>query len=297
MNQEAVLNSPLLASPDRVQTAHLHIFLRRAGWTLVVAVLLLAAWVVRHNAPYNSSQGLGYGLGLAGGLLLLGLLLYPLRKRLRLMHGWGGLKYWFQFHMVGGVFGPLLILFHSTFHVGSFNAAVALACMLLVVASGVVGRFMYRKIHLGLYGAQASLKDLEQALAREFELLAPTLHRLPQVKQAFENFAALVSCRPAGRFAQSVHFVSLGFKRVIAMRRLRESLANPVTVESDPAMSPIASLNNLLQTIDSALQLVQRRGQLATYERLFSLWHVIHIPFLCMLVITAIVHVVAVHAY
>ena len=62
-------------------------------------------------------------------------------------------------------------------------------------------------------------------------------------------------------------------------------------------MSPIASLNNLLQTIDSALQLVQRRGQLATYERLFSLWHVIHIPFLCMLVITAIVHVVAVHAY
>lgn len=296
MNREVVLNPPWLAFASPMHIERLRSFLWHAGWTLTVLVLLLAAWVVRNNAPYNPAQGLGYGLGLAGGLLLLGLLLYPLRKRWRVMHGWGGLKYWFQFHMAGGVFGPLLILFHSTFHVGSFNAAVALSCMLLVVASGVVGRFMYRKIHHGLYGTQASLKDLEQALTREFEVLAPTLHQLPQVKQAFEHFAALVSFRPQGRFAQVVHFVSLGFKRVIAARRLRRSLAQQLTAGMDRATAH-ASLNSLLQTIDSALQLVQRRGQLVTYERLFSLWHVIHIPFLCMLVITALVHVVAVHAY
>jgi len=58
-----------------------------------------------------------------------------------------------------------------------------------------------------------------------------------------------------------------------------------------------ANVGTLLQTIDNTLQAVQRRAQFSTYERLFSLWHVIHIPFLCMLVITALLHVVAVHVY
>ena len=36
---------------------------------------------------------------------------------------------------------------------------------------------------------------------------------------------------------------------------------------------------------------------LNSYERLFGLWHVFHLPFFYMLVVTAIVHVVAVHMY
>ena len=35
----------------------------------------------------------------------------------------------------------------------------------------------------------------------------------------------------------------------------------------------------------------------SAYERLFALWHVAHIPFVYLLVVSAIVHVVAVHAY
>ena len=37
--------------------------------------------------------------------------------------------------------------------------------------------------------------------------------------------------------------------------------------------------------------------ELNFYERLFSLWHVLHIPLFAMLVITGIGHVVAVHMY
>ena len=40
-----------------------------------------------------------------------------------------------------------------------------------------------------------------------------------------------------------------------------------------------------------------RVAQYGAYERLFSLWHVAHLPFVYLLIITAIVHVVAVHAY
>ena len=43
------------------------------------------------------------------------------------------------------------------------------------------------------------------------------------------------------------------------------------------------------------------RGQFdsarTAFERVFALWHVAHLPFVYLLVISAVVHVVAVHAY
>jgi len=38
-------------------------------------------------------------------------------------------------------------------------------------------------------------------------------------------------------------------------------------------------------------------ARFSAYERLFSLWHVIHVPFIFMLVISGIIHVIAVHMY
>jgi hypothetical protein len=45
------------------------------------------------------------------------------------------------------------------------------------------------------------------------------------------------------------------------------------------------------------LRLVRAAAQFETYERLFSLWHVLHIPFVYMLAASAVVHVIAVHMY
>jgi hypothetical protein len=297
MNPEAALKAPAMAPARPVHLQRMRNLALRAGAAVILAALVLAGWAVSKEEFYSSGTGVGYALGLVGSLMMLGLLLYPMRKRIRFMHEWGALKHWFRFHMLGGVLGPLLVLFHSTFHVGSFNAAVALSCMLLVVGSGLVGRFIYRKIHHGLYGSHATLKDLEQALAREFEALEPVLRRMPLVKQEVERFAALVSHRPASRVARAVHFLSLGAKRLLAARRLRRALAAYATAEADHLVASRANLSTLPQTINSTLQAVQRRAQFSTYEQLFSLWHVIHIPFLCMLVVTALVHVVAVHAY
>ena len=169
--------------------------------------------------------------------------------------------------------------------------------MLLVVASGLVGRFIYRKIHHGLYGSHATLKDLELSLSREFEALQPVLSAIPLIQQEVERFAALVSHRPSGRCARAAHFLSLGVKRLLAARSLRRTLADYAAADSDCVLAAHANLDQLLHTIDRSLQAAQRRAQFSTYEQLFSLWHVVHVPFLCMLVITALVHVVAVHAY
>lgn len=296
MSRQMVLHAPASVGVNPIRGKRMCPLFLRAVVILTLGLFVLLACLVRGNAPYEPSRGLGYGLGLVGGLWMLGLLAYPLRKRLRLMHGWGALKHWFKFHMLGGIFGPLLVLFHSTFHVGSLNAGVALSCMLLVVASGLVGRFIYRKIHHGLCGTQATLKELEQALAREFETLAPLLQEMPLVKLELERFAELGSFPATGRSARAFHFLSLGFRRQLAACQLRRVLASYAALEPDREAAH-ASLSSLLQRINNALLAVQRHAQFSSYEGLFSLWHVLHVPFLCMLAITALVHVVAVHIY
>jgi hypothetical protein len=109
---------------------------------LVIAALILAAWRFSQMKLFDAGDDIGYWLGVAGGVTMLLLFSYPLRKHFKFTRNWGRVKWWFLVHMFLGVGGPVLILIHSTFRVGSLNAGVALYSMLLVAASGVVGRFI-----------------------------------------------------------------------------------------------------------------------------------------------------------
>src|SRR5512137_2504566 len=101
----------------RTQSEHRH-------WLVfigIVAVITLAAYPVLYPQtlykPGERLFDLGYNLGLAGGLMMLVLLLYPLRKRVKFFENFGFLPSWFKWHMVLGILGPLTIVFHSTYHV------------------------------------------------------------------------------------------------------------------------------------------------------------------------------------
>jgi hypothetical protein len=252
--------------------------------TLVV-MLAATAWVIRNADFYSPGKGIGYVLGATGASLMVLLLLYPVRKRVRFMRDWGALKHWFRLHMLAGVIGPVLVLFHSTFHIGSFNAGIALFSMVLVASSGFVGRFLYREIHHGLYGAKANVEELRQILARDFKALEQVLQTMPAVRDEIDGFEALASGKARGVVPGAAHFLSLGARRLAARRRVRRAVAGH------------EDLTSLLDTIDRTLREVQRTAQFSTYERLFSIWHAVHIPFLGMLILTAVVHVVAVHFY
>ena len=293
---KSISTAPAASRPAPINAQPAGGVLRNAVGALCI-LILFTGWFVAMDNPYASGAGFGYMLGITGGLLMLSLLLYPLRKRARLMQTWGPLKYWFRLHMIGGVAGPLLVLFHSTFRVGSLNAGVALSSMLLVVGSGLVGRFLYRQIHNGLYGSQASLQELRDALQQHLAALAAHLDAMPTVREEIERFTSLVATHPPGWLKRTAHFLTLGWKRRRAHERVRRVISKLVMCGAFQSSAMRAQLTELLKTIDSTLRAAQRTAQFSTYERLFSLWHVVHIPFLGMLVITAIIHVVAVHVY
>lgn len=265
--------------------------LRMAGLAAALIGILLLAWRVHVDTLYTSGSAFGYNLGLGGGFLMLALLFYPVRKRMPSLGFLGPLRHWFRFHLLAGVAGPLLVLFHSTFRVGSFNAAIALSSMLLVVASGLIGRFLYRKIHRGLFGSRSTAAELQQSVINQLETLQPVLGKIPAIDREIEHFCKLVSHQPASHLQRTLHFTSAGWARQRVRRRIRKALSGQHDgIDRD-------DIDALLENINNTLKAVQRSAQFAIYERLFSLWHVVHIPFLFLLVVTAIVHVVAVHAY
>jgi hypothetical protein len=51
------------------------------------------------------------------------------------------------------------------------------------------------------------------------------------------------------------------------------------------------------EKIIAYLRAVRDAAQFHTYERLFSWWHIFHIPLVYMMVFSAVYHVYAVHAY
>ena len=259
------------------------------------AMLAWPAWVVSHGKYYTPRSGVGFYLGVVGTLMMVALLAYPLRKYVRGMQRWGPVKHWFRVHMILGVFGPILVLFHSIFHVRSPNAAVALGSMLVVVGSGLVGRFVYTKIHYGLYGSRASLKKIQEEFSGQAGAIKGRLQGAPKIeawRQAFE--------REALRRDRSVlgglwYFLSLGVRRRLLDSRCRRSLRRLMGRRTVPREA--GHLREIEAALSAYLREVQRVAQFSSYERLFSLWHVLHVPLIYLLAASTFFHVIAVYMY
>src|SRR5512139_512432 len=130
-----------------------------------VVAAIIFGWLHRNDSCIDPEHGLGYGLGIAGGSMMLLLLGYPLRKRARARpRAPGSVGFWFRFHMLLGLLGPLAILYHSRFSWGALNSAVALGAMIIVAASGLIGRFLYSHVHRGYSGRKLELRSLKQEM-------------------------------------------------------------------------------------------------------------------------------------
>lgn len=271
------------------------------GYAAAAAAVTLG-WLLNRDAELvNPEHGIGYWLGIMGASLMGILLLYPVRKRLRFMRFFGATRHWFRLHMIFGVLGPVLILYHSNFTSGSLNSNVALICTLLVAASGILGRYLYTKVHVDLDGHKASLRELSERARLSAEQKSRTSALVPELIQRMTAFDELVLTPPAS-FAASI---VLPFRLALQTRWASSKLIwfSRRQLKAQARKSPvIAAQRERLQRVINALirdhlRRVRRVAEFGSYERLFALWHVFHLPFFYMLVITALIHVLAVHMY
>ena len=270
------------------------------GYALAALAVYLG-WIGRYDRHLTAESGLGYALGIAGATAMGILLLYPARKRVAWLRSFGATRHWFRAHMILGIVGPVLILYHSNFELGSLNSRVALFCTLLVAGSGIIGRYLYAQIHHGLYGRKTTLNEL---LAELEDLPADRRGGIPLVAELRDELRQLGQrvLDPPGSLAAAVwRPVGLGFQARWLGWRLRRQIRRQLKADARRSRA-IAGQRPRLEAaarryVRDHLLAVRRVASFGLYERLFALWHIVHVPFFLLMVLSAVLHIVAVHLY
>ena len=275
--------------------------LTRIAISVSIVVLAALAWFVATTSPYKAGSAFGHNMGWVGGGMMFFMLSYSLRKRFRFLNRLGQLRYWFQMHMVFGIAGPLLALFHSTFKLGAMNSQIALYSMLLVAGSGIVGRFVYRHIHHGLYGRKATLAEVEQQMKESVESMHTVFGLVPSIGEKLSGFQSFALGKLDGAWAHTWHFMILrhrGHSIARAARREAWHAIDRMGREKNWSRYEVSAQRRMVkEQIDNYVEAICSTATFVTWERLFALWHVVHVPFIYLFFFSVIVHVIAHYMY
>ena len=227
---------------------------------------------------WKAGGTVGHTLGLAGSSMMVLMLLYSVRKRVGALRRLGPLGRWLDVHIFLGVFGPLLVVLHSSFKVQGL-VALSFWSMVVVATSGVLGRYLYLQIPRTRAGEERALAELEtedrelsEQLRARFRLDEAQLGRLDALMAVPERTGLLG-----------------GFVRLVTDDlRLRSALRG---FARGCRSVPPAVVRDFERVVRQKAHVHRRILLWDRVHELFHYWHVLHKPFALVMYLFMIVHV------
>jgi membrane protein YdbS with pleckstrin-like domain len=226
---------------------------------------------------------LAHGLGIIGSLMMLvGVALYIVRKRVKAFSRLGAVKNWLELHIFLCSVGPVLVLFHTAFKFGGI-VALSFWCMVAVVISGIIGRFIYVQIPRSIRGNEYTMEELKilnqsfgEKLKNEFNLNDSLLNKL-------EYFVSIKIYKSPNLFSIipltiKDHFVNKKILNELKSELRREKLSEK-------------SLKQIISICNSKLVLSRKISLLNSVNEMFRYWHIIHLPFAIVMLLIMVIHV------
>ncbi len=265
-------------------------------WTMfIIGVVITAAiffsGINYYTTPleerfYNSAHDLfkptglmGHGMGIVGSIMMLGgVSIYMLRKRLKKWSRWGLLKHWLELHIFLCSVGPILILYHTAFKFGGI-VAVSFWCMVAVAVSGVIGRFIYVLIPRSIEGHAISLTELE----KENEKLYQQLHEYHDLNK---NLLLKIDEYISEKYSRS-YTVGEFFKKITSDYLNNKKLIREVKT----GIPNQKHSGGIVSVLRRRLYVTQRISLLTSIQKIFRYWHIIHLPFALVMIIIMFIHV------
>ena len=238
------------------------------------------------NSDHNllkPSGTLGHGFGIVGTLMMIiGVGVYMIRKRYRKFFNIGYLKPWLEFHIFLCSVGPVLVLYHTAFKFGGI-VSVSFWSMVLVVLSGVVGRFIYLQIPRTIQGQEISINELNTIKEKLAIRVRSVLSEDSSTLSEFEKISS------ADRYKSFRLITAVGFfirdyfdiKRVMRLLKMRIKLLGISKTERD----------ELIKAAKSEIVIARRIALLRTFQKLFHWWHIFHLPFAITMFVIMVIHV------
>ncbi|MCP4573837.1 MAG: hypothetical protein GY838_15880 [bacterium] len=225
---------------------------------------------------YRPAGDVGHGLGILGTAMVLLLLLYTARKRVRAMRRWGNLRVWLRYHIFLGVAGPIFITLHTSFRVGGLVAA-SYWSMVAAALSGVVGRYLYQQIPRNVLGETLSSDEVEAACESLLVELT-TDHGVSQ--EALDGLEILAVGSLENRPAP-VALLALPYRNIMLARQLQSWMVGFSGGSAGEMRVPARKW----------VLLTRRLLLFHQIRDLFHYWHVFHKPFAFIMILVMIVHV------
>ncbi|MBE0572852.1 MAG: hypothetical protein IH618_15025 [Ignavibacteriaceae bacterium] len=238
------------------------------------------------NANHNllkPSGALGHGFGIIGTLMMIvGVSVYMIRKRYRKFFNIGYLKHWLEFHIFLCSVGPVLVLYHTAFKFGGI-VSVSFWSMVLVVLSGVVGRFIYLQIPRTIQGQEISVNELNSIKEKLAIKVRSVLSEDSSTLSEFEKISSADRYKSFNLLTAAGFFVRDYFdiKRVMRLLKMRIKLLGVGKSES----------NELIKAAKSEIVIARRIALLRTSQKLFHWWHIFHLPFAITMFVIMVIHV------
>jgi len=225
---------------------------------------------------FKPGGSVSHPLGIAGSGMLVLLLLYSVRKRVRAFRRLGSLPRWLDVHIFLGVTGPLLVVLHSSFKVQGL-VALSFWSMVAVALSGVLGRYLYLQIPRSQVGDELPLAELSELDRKLTDQLREQFGVDDASLTELERLTA-----PPSRGGLLGALVGVATSDLVLTRRLRAFARERPSARS---------LGPLIE-VAREKALVHRRLVLwEALHRLFHYWHVVHKPFAVVMYVFMIVHV------
>jgi hypothetical protein len=242
--------------------------------------------------PWLKPAGyVGQSAGLLAITIFIFLWLYPFRKKARWLAWTGSVGRWLDVHVLAALSLPLLVAIHAAWR---FEGLIGLGfwSMMVVWASGVVGRYLYARIPRGKAGIELTLEEIG---ARRKQLLEQIAKSTGLDLQRIE--AALDTGRgPGGRLGivrTLFQLVADDLARRRAARRFRRLYAQsgPRRRKQDRQV-----FRWVLRLAKREMALTQQGRMLDATHSLFRWWHVLHRPVAIAALLAVLVHVTVVVA-
>ncbi|MGC4049834.1 MAG: hypothetical protein QM757_10010 [Paludibaculum sp.] len=236
-------------------------------------------------------------IGLRVGMLSLGiflcLFLYPLRKHWKPLQRIGKTRHWLDIHIILGLAVPILVTFHSSLKLQGL-AGMAYWIMMAIVASGIVGRYLYAQIPRSVNMAEVSLRELEDTrLGLNRDISAQRLFDQSDLQAALRMPSSVqVDSMPLWKVLGWMTWLDL--MRPLRMARLRRQvLSSSELVLSLGGLrrSDHPELEAVLTTVRSQGWLTAKILFLRRAGEIFHLWHVVHKPFSYSFAVLVFLHI------
>ncbi len=233
------------------------------------------------NILLKPSGAWGHGLGILGSLMMiLGVSIYMIRKRVKRFVRTGGLKYWLELHIFLCTVGPILVLFHTAFKFGGI-VSVSFWSMVAVVLSGIIGRFIYVQIPRSIQGQELDIKELEEInldfnrkLRNEYLLDEKTIS---EFESLFSNY------KDKNIISWLLGLPKDKIKSRLCIRKLKKELIS--------RHIHYLKIKEILSTVKTKISFSRKISMLNTMQNLFQYWHIFHLPFAVTMFIIMVVHI------